>query len=124
MHTTLSESLWNLGGFISLVHMAAQAPQVTAKLESADGKRVYASADIDDVLSSWSHPKIMLTSNATDDKAQLTLYVDGEADLAVRLISLFPAENVKGEVLQPFRPDILQYLKDLYPRFDLLKSPV
>ncbi len=60
----------------------------------------------------------MLTSNTADAKAQLTLYIEGEADLAVRLVSLFPAENVKGAVLQPFRPDLLQYLKDLQPRFD------
>ena len=99
-----------------------QAPRVTAKLESKDGKDVYASADIDDISSSWSHVKLMLTSSATDDKAQLTLYIDGEADVAVRLVSLFPAENVKGEVLQPFRPDILQYLKDLQPRYSLHSS--
>lgn len=96
-----------------------QAPCVTAKLESKDGKDVYASADIDDISPSWSHVKLMLTSSATDDKAQLTLYIDGEADVAVRLVSLFPAKNVEGEVLQPFRPDILQYLKDLQPRFSL-----
>lgn len=59
----------------------------------------------------------MLTSNGTDPEAQLTLYVDGKADLAVRMLSLFPAENVKGEVLQPFRTDILEYLKDLKPRY-------
>ncbi|DBA87466.1 TPA: aspartate-semialdehyde dehydrogenase-like protein [Trebouxia sp. C0004] len=94
---------------------------VNAKLESETGKEVYASADIGDISSSWSHSKVMLTSNATDAKAQLTLYVKGEADLAVRLVSLFPAENVKGAVLQPFRPDLLQYLKDLRPRFDTPK---
>ena len=124
MPATQGGTFWKRGGFISILHMAAQAPRVTAKLESADGKRVYASADISDISSSWSHPKIMLTSNATDDKAQLTLYVKGDANLAVRMVSLFPAENVKGEVLQPFRPDILQYLKDLRPRFDLLRSTV
>ena len=95
-----------------------QELRVTAKLESETGKEVYASADMGDISESWSHSKVMLTSNATDAKAQLTLYIEGEADLAVRLISLFPAENVKGAVLQPFRPDLLQYLKDLQPRFD------
>lgn len=98
-----------------------QEQRVTAKLESETGKEVYASADIGDISNSWSHSKVMLTSNATDAGAQLTLYVDGEADLAVRLVSLFPAENVKGAVLQPFRPDLMQYLKDLQPRFDTPK---
>lgn len=60
----------------------------------------------------------MLHSNATDDTAQLTLYIQGPAVIAVRLVSLFPAENVEGDVLQPFRPDLLQYLKDLQPRSD------
>ncbi|DBA71494.1 TPA: aspartate-semialdehyde dehydrogenase-like protein [Trebouxia sp. C0005] len=92
-------------------------PRVTAKLESETGKEVYASADLGAISNSWSHSKVMLTSNATDAKGQLTLYVEGEADVAVRLVSLFPAENVKGAVLQPFRPDLLQYLKDLQPRF-------
>ena len=99
-----------------------QAPRVTAKLESKDGKNVYASADIGGISSSWSHSKLMLTSSDTDDKAQLTLYIDGEAGVAVRLVSLFPAENVQGEVLQPFRPDILQYLKELRPRYNLFVS--
>ena len=94
-----------------------QAQHVTAKLESEDGETVYASAEINDISSSWSHPKIMLTSNGTDTSAQLTLYIEGEANLAVRLVSLFPAENVKGDVLQPFRADLLQYLKDLRPRY-------
>lgn len=93
-----------------------QAPQVTATLESQDGKTVYASADIGDISSAWKHPKIMLTSNGTDASAQLTLYVNGAADISLRMVSLWPAENVKGEVLQPFRPDLRQYLKDLKPR--------
>ncbi len=93
-----------------------QAPQVTATLESQDGNTVYASADIGDISSAWKHPKIMLTSNATDASAQLTLYISGAADVSVRMVSLWPAQNVKGEVLQPFRPDLLQYLKDLKPR--------
>lgn len=95
-----------------------QEPHLTAKLESETGDEVYASADIGDISNSWSHVKLMLTSNATDAKAQLTLYIEGEADLAVRLVSMFPADNVEGAVLQPFRPDLLQYLKDLQPRFD------
>ena len=61
----------------------------------------------------------MLTSNGTDPTAQLTLYVHGQAlDLSIKMLSLFPAENVKGEVLQPFRTDILEYLKALKPRYD------
>ena len=93
-----------------------QALQVTATLKSQDGSIVYASADIGDISSAWSHPKIMLTSNGTDPSAQLTLYINGAADVSLRMVSLWPAQNVKGEVLQPFRPDLLQYLKDLKPR--------
>lgn len=100
------------------LHAVVQALHVTAKLESADGKEVYASADIGKISPSWSHPKLMLHSNATDETAQLTLYIQGSAEIAVRLVSLFPAENVEGDVLQPFRPDLLQYLKDLQPRSD------
>ena len=106
---------------ITVLYGVLQEPRVTAKLESETGKEVYASADIGTISNSWSHSNVMLTSNATDAKAQLTLYIEGEADLAVRLISLFPADNVKGAVLQPFRPDLLQYLKDLQPRFDTPK---
>ena len=95
---------------------------MVATLESEDGSTVYASANINNISSSWSHLKVALTSNATDDKAQLALHLVGEADLAMRLVSLFPAENVEGEVLQPFRPDLLQYLKDLRPRLALCFS--
>lgn len=94
---------------------------MTAKLESRDGTAVYASADISNISTSWSHTKVMLNSNGTDAAAQLTLHIDGQAETAVRLVSLFPAENVRGEVLQPFRQDILQYLKDLRPRSGLLQ---
>lgn len=59
----------------------------------------------------------MLTSNGTDPTAQLTLYVHEQAvDVSIKMLSLFPAKNVKGDVLQPFRTDILEYLKDLKPR--------
>ena len=58
----------------------------------------------------------MLKSNGTSSTAQLTLHIDGAAEVSVKMLSLFPAENVKGDVLQPFRPDLLQYLKDLKPR--------
>ena len=93
-----------------------QAFQVTVKLESQNGKTVYASADINDISSGWKHPKVMLRSNGTDPSAQLTMYINGAADISLRMVSLWPAENVKGEVLQPFRPDLLQYLKGLKPR--------
>ena len=99
-----------------------QASQVTVKLESTDGKTVYASADINNISSGWKHPKVMLTSNGTDPSAQLTMYINGAADVSLKMVSLWPAENVKGEVLQPFRPDLLQYLKDLKPRCDHLSS--
>nr|QOL01194.1 putative extracellular protein TR9_006 [Trebouxia lynnae] len=97
--------------------LANQAPQITVQLESQDRQTVYASAAIEDISASLRHLKLMLASNGTDPNAQLTLFVHGKADLAIRMLSLFPAENVKGEVLQPFRTDILQYLKDLKPRY-------
>ena len=60
----------------------------------------------------------MLTSNGTDPHAQLTLYVHNRhVELSVKMLSLFPAENVKGDMLQPFRTDILDYLKALKPRY-------
>ena len=93
-----------------------QAPSVTVKLESDTGDEVYASADVPDISFAWKHPKITLSSNSTDSNARLTLYIHGAADVAVKMLSLFPADNVKGEVLQPFRPDLLQYLKNLKPR--------
>lgn len=65
----------------------------------------------------------MLTSYGTDPTAQLTMYVHGQAaDLSIKMLSLFPADNVKGDVLQPFRTDILDYLKDLKPRYDNCKA--
>ncbi len=97
-----------------------QGPRVTAKLESEGGETVYASAEVKDISSAWTHPKIKLTSNGTDPNAQLTLYVHGAADISFRMVSVFPEENVKGDVLQPFRPDLLQYLKDLKPRYPAL----
>ncbi|KAL3133328.1 aspartate-semialdehyde dehydrogenase-like protein, variant 2 [Trebouxia sp. C0009 RCD-2024] len=97
---------------------ANQAPQVTVQLESQDKRTVYAAAEVKDVSPSWNHSKIMLTSNGTDPTAQLTLYVhDQHVELSIRMLSLFPAENIKGDVLQPFRTDILDYLKDLKPRY-------
>ena len=89
---------------------------MTVQLESQDRQTVYAAAEVPDVSAAWQHPKITLTSNFTDANAQLTLYIHGKADVSVRMLSLFPAENVKGDVLQPFRSDILGYLKDLKPR--------
>lgn len=98
--------------------MHPQEPQITVQLESQDRETVYASAEVKDVSSSWNHSKMMLTSNGTDPNAQLTLYVHGrDVELSIRMLSLFPAENIKEDGLQPFRTDILEYLKDLKPRY-------
>ena len=63
-----------------------------------------------------------LTADSSDLGAQLRISFPGPAELLVDVVSLFPLENVAKGALNPypFRPDLLQYVKDLNPRCALV----
>ena len=65
-----------------------------------------------------------LTADSSDLAAQLRISFPGPAELLVDVVSLFPLENVAKGALNPypFRPDLLQYVKDLNPRCALMRE--
>ncbi|MGD0517819.1 MAG: hypothetical protein ABSA26_09825, partial [Thermoguttaceae bacterium] len=89
---------------------------VTAALESANGKKTYAQARIDNVDSQWKTYKVVLTSNATDPKAQLVLSASHPGTLRMDMVSLFPHKTFKDRP-NGMRLDLAAMLENLRPSF-------
>jgi len=92
---------------------------VVATLESADGKTVYAKAEIDKIDSQWKTYKVALTSNAADPKARLVLSASQPGTLWMDMVSLFPGKTFKdrpgglrqelGDMLENLRPSFVRF---------------
>jgi alpha-L-arabinofuranosidase len=89
---------------------------VTAALKNANGKKTYAQARIDNVDSQWKTYKVVLTSNATDPKAQLVLSASRPGTLWMDMVSLFPHKTFKDRP-NGMRLDLAAMLENLHPSF-------
>lgn len=69
----------------------------------------------------WARYEGTLTAEATEADARLVVSFEGPTTLILDSLSLFPSDNVKKARSEghlnpwPFRPDLLQALKDLQP---------
>lgn len=89
---------------------------ITARLVSANGKRVYAETAVDGKLTSkWQKLTASMTAKANDPKARLELVFDGKGTVTVDVVSLFPP-TFKNRP-NGLRPDLAQMLCDLHPKF-------
>lgn len=89
---------------------------ITARLVSADGKKVYAEAPVaGTVRGSWAKQTAELKANANDPKAKFQLLLNGKGTLTLDVVSLFPP-TFKGRA-NGLRPDLAQMLDDLHPKF-------
>jgi alpha-L-arabinofuranosidase len=93
---------------------------VTAALESANGKKTHAQARIDKVDSQWKTYKVVLTSNATDPKAQLVLSASRPGTLRMDMVSLFPRKTFKDRP-NGMRLDLATMLENL--RLSFVRFP-
>lgn len=89
---------------------------VVAALESANGKNIHAQARIDKIDSQWKTYKLVLTSNATDPKAQLVISSTKPGTLWMDMVSLFPRKTFKDRP-NGMRLDLAAMLENLRPAF-------
>ena len=88
---------------------------VTAQLESADGKAVYARADVAGVSGKWQRYACKLSATGTDPRARLTLCVSKPGTVWFDVVSLFP-KTYKNRP-NGMREDLVGKLRDLKPAF-------
>jgi len=90
---------------------------ITALIESEDGKTTYASGRVSGLTQAWKQYEVTLsTANETPTaKARFALTVDRPGTIWLGLVSLFPP-TYRNQA-NGFRPDLLQMLIDMRPRF-------
>ncbi|NEA98922.1 alpha-L-arabinofuranosidase C-terminal domain-containing protein [Streptomyces sp. SID13726] len=91
--------------------------RLTARIESADGQRVYGEAELGlrtPRADTWTQYRAVITSGAEDPDARLALTATGTVHLD--LISLFPQHTFRGRP-GGLRADLAQAIADLRPKF-------
>ena len=89
--------------------------KIRVELMSASGK-VMGTAKLSPDKQSWKKYVVSFTSNATDPKAKLNIWFEGNGSLDVDMISLFPNDTWKKRS-GGLRADLVQLLADLKPGF-------
>ncbi|MEI8288229.1 MAG: alpha-L-arabinofuranosidase C-terminal domain-containing protein [Verrucomicrobiota bacterium] len=89
---------------------------ITAVLESANGRERYASAVVRDVGGAWKEYRVSLQAQAGDRCGRLTLSVNRAGTVWFDVVSLFPRVTFKDRP-NGLRPDLAQALADLKPAF-------
>ena len=88
---------------------------VTAQLESADGARIYAKAQMAEVAGKWKRYACKLVAAGTDSKARLTLCVSKPGTIWFDVVSLFP--KTYQDRPNGLRADLVELLQGLKPGF-------
>lgn len=90
---------------------------VFIRLESKEGV-VYAEEKIGhkEIQNSWKKHRLILTTNATDSQAKLTLLFNQTGRLHIDMVSLFPEDTWENRE-NGLRKDLVHMLKDLNPKF-------
>lgn len=89
--------------------------QLKARLISPSGQ-ILGEKLLDISASSWKKIKVVLTSNAKVDNANLELQVQQAGTLAIDLVSLFPENTYKGRT-NGLRADLANVIAEIRPRF-------
>ena len=89
---------------------------LTATLESADGKQVYARTETGDLTDGWKTFKLSLTSNSSNPKARLVISATQPGTVWLDMVSLFPKKTWKNRP-NGLRADLAEMLDGLKPSF-------
>jgi alpha-L-arabinofuranosidase len=89
---------------------------VLVSLESDDGQKVYARAEIEKITPQWKTYKLTLIPNATDPNARLVLSTTQPGTLWMDMVSLFPHDTFKDRA-NGMRKDLAEMLANLHPAF-------
>jgi alpha-N-arabinofuranosidase len=90
---------------------------VTVAIVSDDGKNVYATGEISGLAADWKKYEVILkTGRVTPTaKAHFAITLDHPGTIWLGFVSLFPP--TWGDQPNGFRPDLMQMLADLHPKF-------
>ena len=89
---------------------------IKATLCDEQGANVYASADVEAVLTKdWTKYEAELVSDGNDEKAQFALVFDGVGVIDLDVVSLFPPTFKNRE--NGMRPDLANMLWQMHPKF-------
>jgi alpha-L-arabinofuranosidase len=89
---------------------------VSASLEDAAGKQVYAQGRTEPLTGEWKAYHLSLTARATDPKARFVIAASRGGTIWLDMVSLFPTKTWRGRS-NGLRPDLAQMLAALKPSF-------
>jgi alpha-L-arabinofuranosidase len=89
---------------------------LAVRLESVDGKTVYARGQIDGLGGEWKQHRLWLPAEGADPHARLVIAANGPGTLWLDVVSLFPAATWKCRP-NGLRADIARMLDGLKPSF-------
>jgi alpha-L-arabinofuranosidase len=89
---------------------------LSVTLENADGRRVYAGAQIEGLTDQWRTFTLTLTASESDPKARLVIAAARPGTVWLDMVSLFPKATWKGRP-NGLRPDLAEMLVGLRPAF-------
>jgi alpha-L-arabinofuranosidase len=69
-----------------------------------------------DTSNEWRKLETSFTANETDAKAKLNIWFEGNGEIDLDMISLFPSDTWKGRK-EGLRADMVQMLADMKPGF-------
>ena len=87
-----------------------------ARLESADGTKLYAQTTFGGLTTNWQRYAASLASSATDTNARLVVSLAQPGTVWLDVVSLFPRSTFHGRT-NGLRADLGQWLADLNPAF-------
>lgn len=95
----------------------ASAQGLTLKIElQTPAGEVIGQAEVVVKNKDWQKQQVRLTASATEPKAQLYIWLEGQGAVDLDMISLFPQKTWKGRP-GGLRPDLVQLLADMHPGF-------
>ena len=89
---------------------------LTVTLESTDGKKIYAQAQIEGLTDAWKTFPLSLTAAGTDPKARLVVSATKPGAVWLDMVSLFPKATWKDRP-NGFRSDLATMVAGLKPSF-------
>jgi alpha-L-arabinofuranosidase len=89
---------------------------VNARLQSADGKKIYAQVSLNGLDTAWRHFSASLVPDDTDVNARLVVSISNPGTIWLDVVSLFPQATFHGRV-NGLRPDLARKVAELDPSF-------
>ncbi|MCH7410526.1 alpha-L-arabinofuranosidase [Belliella sp. DSM 111904] len=94
----------------------AKGENLSLKAQLAKGRNILADVNIEGLTRDWQEYEVMLTASETADQVNFKILLEGEGELDIDMISLFPEDTWKGRK-RGLRKDIVQLLADMNPGF-------